>query len=370
MRSNPCRFHAGSSRISGSLIKRTGLSSLAIVSLLMFPVFGWSQTVSEPESTSPPLDHSAVIAELQQLLLEHYVFPELAKEISKYLAKQLASGRYSPASDLQSFADALTEDLRSTSGDKHLMVWPTPPRSPSDETNLGTAMSEARGKKSNYGFRRVEILPGNIGLIKLSSFSLDQLYEDAIPTLDAAMAMVANARTLIFDVRGNPGGSPRIARRLASYLFPAEPVHLNDFYFRSSDTVLSYWTEQDLPGTLLPDLPVYILVDKDTFSAAEGFAYNLKHLGRALVVGQTTGGGSHGGSTRPLGPHLQAYIPYSRSIHPVTKTDFEEVGVIPQLETEPDQALCEALHHHKGVTDQMLDGNRQPCQQTTKGTGY
>ena len=85
--------------------------------------------------------------------------------------------------------------------------------------------------------------------------------------------------------------------------------------------------------------PVYILTSEDTFSAGEDFAYALKNNGRALIVGETTGGGAHPGSRRRLTEHFMMNVPMGRSINPVTHTDWEGVGVAPDLKASAKNAL-------------------------------
>lgn len=287
-------------------------------------------------------ERAEVLDSLNNLLVRHYVFPDIAAQLVEVLNNHRAAEKYARYTEKDAFASAVTDDLRSVNNDKHLSVWVTPDRTAEDETNLGSDFSRARGAFSNYGFERAEVLPGNIGYLKLSSFSLDQLYEPAQRAGAAAMAFVADVDALVFDLTDNGGGSPRLSRFISSYLFTREPVHLNDFYFRTSDTTLEYWTLDDIPGKRMPDVAVYILINKNTFSAAEGFAYSLKHLGRATVIGQASGGGSHGGSTHDVTNSFQAYIPFSRSIHPVTKTDFEGVGVLPDVSINSGDPLLAA----------------------------
>ena len=173
----------------------------------------------------------------------------------------------------------------------------------------------------------------------MANFSMDEWYDDACKSATNAMNFVSNVDSLIFDLQDNPGGGARLGTFLASYLFERTPVHLNDYYFRTGDRRMEMWTLENIPGKRLPDVPVQILINKNTFSAAEGFAYQLKHLDRATVIGETSSGGSHGGSSHSLGNRLVVYIPFSRSIHPKTKTDYEGVGVSPDVEVASDRAL-------------------------------
>lgn len=297
-------------------------------------------------------DKRAAVRALVRALRSTYVFPDVAEEIIDVLESNLSAGEYGRAMRASEFARRLTADLRSVNDDRHLAAWPTPPASERIAVGMDRDFLRARGRESNYGFVETRILSGNVGYLRLSNFSLDELYDDARLAATAAMAFLANTDSLILDLRGNPGGGARLVRYLASYFFDATPVHLNDYYFRTTDSTLEYWTLAEIPGTRLPDLDLRILLDGDSFSSAEAFSYNLKHLGRAVIVGEPSGGGAHGGATLEIGAHFEAYIPFSRSIHPVTKTDFEGTGVLPDIEVAPKTALLVA---HMSAIDALLD---------------
>jgi C-terminal processing protease CtpA/Prc len=91
-------------------------------------------------------------------------------------------------------------------------------------------------------------------------------------------------------------------------------------------------------------VPLYILIGKNTFSAAEEFAYNLKHLKRAIVVGEPSKGGAHPWQWFSLSPDMRVAIPVSMAINPVTKTNWEGKGVIPTIRTEEGNALIHAYN--------------------------
>jgi hypothetical protein len=86
-------------------------------------------------------------------------------------------------------------------------------------------------------------------------------------------------------------------------------------------------------------MPVYILTSKRTFSGAEDFSYGMQSLKRAIIVGDTTGGGAH--PTRPFGVGFGfvADIPFARSLNPYTHTDWEGTGVIPDIPVVSGKAL-------------------------------
>ncbi len=113
-----------------------------------------------------------------------------------------------------------------------------------------------KGGRNNYGFRRVELLPGNVGYIKFDVF--DGIKE-AQEVAAEALASVAECDALIFDLRDNGGGSPEMIQFISSYLFD-EPTHLNSFYDRLSNKTSETWTLQEIPGKrFAADLPVYVL---------------------------------------------------------------------------------------------------------------
>jgi retinol-binding protein 3 len=154
----------------------------------------------------------------------------------------------------------------------------------------------------------------------------------------AAMSFVSETDALIVDIRHNGGGDPDMVASLSSYLF-AEPVHLNDLYFRPENTTRQFWTLAGVPGKRYLDRDIYVLTSKQTGSAAEEFAYNLKNLKRATIVGEVTWGGANPGGTVRLNDHFAAFVPSGRAINPISKTNWEGVGVKPDLEAPAEDAL-------------------------------
>lgn len=83
-----------------------------------------------------------------------------------------------------------------------------------------------------------------------------------------------------------------------------------------------------------------MLTSRRTFSAGEGFAYQLKHLDRATIVGEITAGGTHPTRSQEI-PDTGVVIrlPYGRAVNPITGTNWEGTGVEPHLQVPRDQAL-------------------------------
>ncbi|NVJ47471.1 MAG: hypothetical protein HWE07_10100, partial [Cytophagia bacterium] len=73
------------------------------------------------------------------------------------------------------------------------------------------------------------------------------------------------------------------------------------------------------------------------------FTYDLKNLNRATVIGETTGGGAHPGGPIVINQGFLVNVPQGRAINPVTKTNWEGVGVEPHIKMDADAALDRAL---------------------------
>jgi C-terminal processing protease CtpA/Prc len=189
--------------------------------------------------------------------------------------------------------------------------------------------------QQNCTFERVEILPHNIGYLKLNSFPDVSLCQ---PTAAAAMASLNRADAIILDLRDNRGGEPSMVALMAAYLFD----HPEYLYNPRENTTEQSWTHSPVPGSRLADKPVYLLTSARTYSGAEQFSYDLKMLKRATLVGETTGGGAHSGVWHRIDDHFGMGIPETKAINPFSKTDWAEVGVEPDVKVNAADALATA----------------------------
>jgi retinol-binding protein 3 len=196
-------------------------------------------------------------------------------------------------------------------------------------------------RRQNFGFAKVDILPGNVGYLRLNRFaSTDQAAETAI----GAMNFLGNSDALIVDLRSNPGGDASMIRLLTTYLFD-EQKHLIDWYVRDLDETIQSWTLDYVPGTRLSKVPVYVLTSDFTGSAAEEFTFDLQHLERATVVGDTTAGAGHTVNTVLIhfdGFRVGMRVPYGNAVDPKTGKGWEGQGVIPDVVVPAEKALLAA----------------------------
>lgn len=305
---------------------------------------------SHVEPPAPAVDAAAVVAELSARIEATYVFPQKVPAIVAALEAGRDAGRYDGA-DLAAVARALTDDLVAASADLHFTILteddaPPPQRDPAPEAER---LRREAWRRDNNGFHRAEVLAGNVGLIEMSGFAPPALARD---TAEAALGFVAGSDALIFDLRTSTGGHAEMVGLLLGHLHDGEPFLFNRFYWRPTDSMME-WITPAVDPPLYAERPVFVLTGKSTPSAAEGFSYHLKHLGRATLVGEVTAGAAHPVTT----PHLDsaplvAYLPSGRAISPITGTNWEGVGVIPHVEVPADEALAVA---HAMAIDRVLE---------------
>jgi hypothetical protein len=319
------------------------------------------------------------------LLRANYVFPELADGAATAIEARLAAGEYDHLDEI-TLTELVTRHLQEVCEDKHLALrlgggpgprgggpggpgpgpggpgpgpggpGPRPggrgrhpgtdPDGPKDHETRRQAMRQM-GRLDNFGIHRVERLGGNVGYLDVRRVPVPA---NAGPAISAAMELVAGTYALIIDLRRNGGGSPDGVVYWCSHLVDElPPTHLNDIFHADTGETHQFWSLPYVPGPRYLDRPVYVLTSSRTFSGGEDFAYTLQALGRAQVIGETTGGGAHPTRPFPISAAVHIAIPFARSINPVTGTNWQGTGVVPDVSVPQEQAYdvayATALRH-------------------------
>lgn len=286
-----------------------------------------------------------VIDGVLERLHAQYVFPEVAQAMERSIRAKEKAGEYASLGTGKAFAAKLSGDLNAVAHDKHLGVFYYDAAMPAAGGGgapdpKAIAAFRRNGERSNFGFPEVRVLAGNVGYVKLTGFTMPEWGGE---TVAAAMKFVGNTDALIFDLRGNHGGSAEMVQLVMSYLVPAR-THLNDIYSRPDSSTRQMWSLPSVPGgRYSADKPVYVLADARTISAGEEFAYDVQTQKRGTVVGDVTAGAANPGGLDRIDDHFAMFLPRGRAINPVTKTNWEGVGVKPDVPVAAERAL-EAAH--------------------------
>jgi hypothetical protein len=323
----------------------------------------------DPALTGESLSGREIVETALALLRTGYVFPDRAEEAAAAIEARLVASEYDGL-DEAVLAERLTGQLQEICADGHLRVRTMPPvparpeparpdepgpadHAPADHGPADRRPERARGRPErgpvrpgNYGIYRAERLDGNVGYLDLRGVADP---EDAGPVIAAAMELVGGTYALIIDLRRNHGGSPDGVVFWCSYLFPGGGIHFNDIFQADTGETRQFWSLAYLPGSRYTDRPVYLLTSHETFSGGEDFCYTLQAQGRAELIGETTGGGAHPTRTIPISSTVAISVPFARSINPITGTNWQGSGVLPDIAVPAaeayDVAYGKALRH-------------------------
>jgi hypothetical protein len=276
---------------------------------------------------------NGIIVELR----EGYVFADRGAHAADALETSLKASAYAGVTDPVQFAQQVTNQLRALTKDSHMRVIFGSP--------FGNQPPPAAPEGAGF---EVERLDGNIGLIRLTRFLPPDVFN---PAADDAMRSLSDTRALIIDMRANGGGHPASVAYLVSYFLEADnTIEINRLIWRNRGTD-TFRTEvfSSLPTPLrYLDKPVYVLVGPKTYSAGEEFAYDLQTLKRATIVGAKTRGGANPGGLTELGSNFFVVVPTGRAENPITQTNWEGVGVLPDVQAAPEVAESIAIALAKG----------------------
>lgn len=327
-------------------MKKYRLTLLILLTCLFISGYAQKQesTLKDPSQKMSEKEIKVLIDSLDNALHHWYVYPDKVDLMLTNVKKNYKSGAYNKVENRAELASQLFKDIQQSYKDGHFFIRYNPERSEFLQAPMPDSIQQQereRGKneakESNFGFRKTEILQGNIGYLRLDRFY--PFVDEGKPTLEGAFRFVSNCKALIIDMRYNGGGVPDMVLQTQSYFF-TEKTRMNDIIDSKNDTI-KRWADPTTTNFRL-SMPVYILTSRYTFSGAEDFAYGLQQVKRATVVGDTTGGGAHPSGEFSIGQGFVIRIPTHRSFNLITKTDWEGIGVRPDIAVSSEEALTKA----------------------------
>ena len=170
-----------------------------------------------------------------------------------------------------------------------------------------------------------QMLRSGMGLITIYNFD-DRCAQETIAAIESLLEQGATA--LIFDVRGNPGGYKHELVKVLDYLLPEGPL------FRSED--YRGKVEVDESDADYLDIPMAVLVNGDSYSAAEFFAAALDEYDAAIVVGEKTTGKGYFQSSFELEDGSAVGLSIGKYTTP-NGVSLADVGITPEVYVEVDE---------------------------------
>ncbi|KAL5341945.1 ClpP/crotonase-like domain-containing protein [Aspergillus crustosus] len=290
--------------------------------------------MASPQEYSSATLVKTLDAETRSLLMEriikaietYYLDREATVNIATTLRASLSRGVYDEITDRDTFAAIISTDMQRLTGDQHFRcLYGVPPDEPSGQVQL------ERLERSNYGFGKINILPGNIVSVEIKSFVPIE-WNGVRGRIDAIMPSIADANALIIDLRHNRGGDPKTVAFIASYLLGNEPTTWLKFISSADGEVEDICTQHPAPAKRVgPDKPIFAVTSSATISGGEDLSYGLQALKRATIVGETTAGAANLPRSCVLGNLFTLFVPHRRPVHPLTGGNWEGGGVVPDI---------------------------------------
>jgi len=297
------------------------------------------QTKMEPLKNK---DKKELIEEISDLLRDNYVFPVLGGKYAQEIITMYKSGEFDSISDPKEFGEKVTAALQKLTKDKHVL-FRLIEASDLGESKEGSLHHPVRyfrlGQDEHLGIFRLDWIENEIGYMDYRRF---YYHNEAKEILINAIKFLSTANAIIIDLRENQGGSGKLIPLLCSYFLP-HPTQLTGTYYRNEDITQEWWTLEKVVGKRLLDVPLFLLIGKNTFSAAEYLAYDLKVRKRATLIGESTKGGAHSVDLFQVEDYFEIYIPTARAVNPVTGRNWEGTGVIPNVKVPSESALDTAI---------------------------
>jgi retinol-binding protein 3 len=314
-------------------MKKSIISVLAIAGMVL-PTVGLSaQQQTAGGTVLDAASRALAVESVASVFEQNYPWPDTARMIASHVRGRHASNAYDTIPTLADLARALTHDLRAINGDLHLSV-------SGGSSGAPGPMAPGGGDRPT-GIDRFERLEGNVGYLKLNLFIAGGWAFDAVAQ---ALDSLDGTDALIVDVRGVPGGSAEMSHFLVSHFMPPEVHYLNVLSVATGVTSPRH-TLGEVPGPRRLDVPLYVLVDGGSASAAEHVPFALQHFGKAVIVGERTAGAGRNVSHFPAALGLRVSLSTTRVYEPSSGREWERVGVLPDIVTTSEEALTAALEH-------------------------
>lgn len=186
-----------------------------------------------------------------------------------------------------------------------------------------------------------QMLGNNIGLVTIENFDA-RCAEETIAAIESLLEQ--GAQKLIFDVRFNPGGYKDELVKVLDYLLPKGVLFQSELYNGK--------TEKDMSDAKCLDIPMAVLVNGDSYSAAEFFAAALRDYDAGIIVGEQTVGKGYFQSTFRLSDGSAVGLSIGKYYTP-KGVSLAGVGITPDITIELDDETAAKLYY--GQLDPMED---------------
>ena len=188
-------------------------------------------------------------------------------------------------------------------------------------------------KKIMVQVAKGQMLEDKIGYVKIVNFDARCAQETTAVIEDL---LEQGAESLVFDVRFNPGGFQTELVALLDYLLPEGEI-FRSVYYTGHESV-------DRSDSKCLDVPMAVLINGDSYSAAEFFAAALNEYDKAILVGEATTGKGYFQTTYTLKDGSAANISIGKYFTPKGACLAEVGGLKPEVEVKVDKTTATGIY--------------------------
>lgn len=367
-----------SSRYCEMIGRRWKCICAAVIVLALLPAASFGQSSPPPDPASVAVSASesrAVVLSLAEVLRERFAFRERGIAAAREIEAMEKRGTFRQARTAAELLALIDSRITPIVNDRHFRARYMGPEIVAGFSEAPPSADEIAAFHEEVRLRGGEIpevrwLAGNVGYLRINMF-LDA--EPSKEKLAAAMGMLADCGALIIDVRGSPGGEPTGVANVIGHLVSERTPTVRTQDPGAPSASRTFYAEPRTPG--FAGKPVYVLIDAKTGSGAEEFAYDLQAMRRATLVGEATAGAATPGGFRPLAHGFVAFIPMQIVANTVTGTNWEGVGVSPDVNVAAKESLERAhrlalesiLKNAKGIHRAIAEEGMATLGPVTKG---
>ncbi|RXN25970.1 retinol-binding 3 [Labeo rohita] len=287
----------------------------------------------------------ALVLDMAKILLENYCFPENLVGMQEAIQQAISSGEILHISDRKTLAAVLTAGVQGALNDPRLTVSYEPNYVPITPPALQSLPTEQLIRLIRNTVK-LEVMDNNVGYLRIDRIIGQETVEKLGRLLhDNIWKKVAHTSAMIFDLRFSTAGEISGVPYIISFFSDSEPLlHIDTIYERPTNTTKELWTMSNLLGERYGKRKeLIVLISKRTTGAAEALAYILKHLKRAVIVGERSAGGSIKVEKFKVGDSgFYITVPVARSVNPVTGQSWEVTGVSPSVSVNPKEGIAKA----------------------------
>lgn len=286
-----------------------------------------------------------LVLEMAKILLENYCIPENLVGMQEAIQRAIKSREILQISDRKTLATVLTVGVQGALNDPRLSVSYEPSFTPLPLQALSSLPAEQQLRLLRNSIK-LDILDNDVGYLRIDRVIDEETLLKFEPLLrENVWDKAAQASSLILDLRFSTAGGWSGVPFIVSYFTKPQPlIHIDTVYDRPSNTTTELWTTSSVRvKTFGGKKDVIVLIGRRTAGAAEAVAYTLKHLNRAIVVGERSAGGSlKVRKFRIAGSDFYITMPVARSISPITGKSWEVSGISPMVNVAAREALAKA----------------------------